>query len=46
MLEEAEKSGQIRPGGTVIEGTSGNTAWACIGRGDQGYQCIFTCRTR
>ena len=25
MLEEAEKSGQIRPGGTVIEGTSGNT---------------------
>jgi cystathionine beta-synthase len=25
MIDEAEKTGQIRPGGTIIEGTSGNT---------------------
>ena len=43
MLEAAEKEGSIQPGGTVIEGTSGNTgmglALACA---IKGYQCIFT----
>src|SRR5215510_3859365 len=43
MLEAAEKAGKIKPGGTVIEGTSGNTgmglALACA---IKGYQCIFT----
>ena len=43
MLEAAERAGQIKPGGTVIEGTSGNTgmglALACA---IKGYHCIFT----
>jgi cystathionine beta-synthase len=43
MIEEAERSGTLKPGGTIIEGTSGNTgagvALAAIARG---YRCIFT----
>ncbi len=43
MLEVAEQEGKIKPGGTIIEGTSGNTgmglALAAIQRG---YKCIFT----
>lgn len=43
MVEEAERSGQLKPGGTLIEGTSGNTgmglAMAAI---IKGYKCIFT----
>ena len=43
MLEVAEKEGKINPGGTIIEGTSGNTGMglalaACV----KGYKCIFT----
>ena len=43
MIEAAERDGRLRPGGTLIEGTSGNTgaglALAAIARG---YRCIFT----
>jgi cystathionine beta-synthase len=43
MVEDAEKAGTLKPGGTIIEGTSGNTgmglALAAIAKG---YRCIFT----
>lgn len=43
MVDDAEKSGQLKPGGTLVEGTSGNTgmglALVAITRG---YKCIFT----
>ena len=43
MLEDAEQQGKIKPGGTIIECTSGNTGMglaiaACV----KGYHCIFT----
>ncbi|MEO1262520.1 MAG: pyridoxal-phosphate dependent enzyme [Bacteroidota bacterium] len=43
MLEVAEEEGKIKPGGTIIECTSGNTGMglaiaACV----KGYRCIFT----
>lgn len=43
MVEDAEKAGILKPGGTIIEGTSGNTgmglALAAIAKG---YKCVFT----
>ena len=43
MLEDAEAKGQIQPGGTIIEGTSGNTgAGLAIAAIAKGYRCIFT----
>jgi cystathionine beta-synthase len=43
MIEEAERSGQLRPGGTIIEGTSGNTGMGlAIAAIVKGYKCIFT----
>ncbi len=43
MIDDAEKQGKLKQGGTIIEGTSGNTgmglALVAIARG---YKCIFT----
>ncbi len=43
IIEDAERRGELKPGGTVVEGTSGNTGVglaiaACL----KGYRCIFT----
>jgi cystathionine beta-synthase len=43
MLEVAEAEGKIAPGGTIIEGTSGNTGMGlAIAAIVKGYRCIFT----
>jgi len=43
MIEDAERSGALRPGGTIIEGTSGNTGMGlAIAAVVKGYRCIFT----
>src|SRR5437773_8299027 len=42
MIERAERLGELKPGGTVVEATSGNT---CIGLAlvcaVKGYRCVF-----
>ena len=43
MIEEAEREGKLKPGGTIIEGTSGNTGMGlAITAIVKGYKCIFT----
>jgi cystathionine beta-synthase len=42
MLEEAEKRGELKPGGTIIEATSGNTGLGlALVAAVRGYKCIF-----
>jgi cystathionine beta-synthase len=43
MIEDAERQGLLKPGGTIIEGTSGNTGMGlAITAVTKGYRCIFT----
>jgi len=43
MIEAAEKDGRLKPGGTIVEGTSGNTgAGLALAAITRGYKCIFT----
>ncbi len=44
MVEAAERSGQLRPGGTIVEPTSGNTGIGlAIVAQRKGYRCLFVC---
>jgi cystathionine beta-synthase len=43
IIEDAERRGELRPGGTIVEGTSGNTGVGlAIAAAIRGYRCIFT----
>jgi cystathionine beta-synthase len=43
IIEEAERRGELGPGGTIVEGTSGNTGVGlAIAAALKGYHCIFT----
>ena len=43
MIDDAENAGLIKPGGTIIEGTSGNTGMGlALVAAVRGYQCVFT----
>jgi cystathionine beta-synthase len=44
MVEAAEESGALRPGGTIVEPTSGNTGIGlAIVAQEKGYRCLFVC---
>jgi cystathionine beta-synthase len=43
IIERAEREGRLKPGGTIVEGTSGNTGVAlAIAASLKGYRCVFT----
>ena len=44
MIEAAEASGELKPGGTIVEPTSGNTGVGlAIAANQRGYSCVFVC---
>jgi cystathionine beta-synthase len=44
MIDAAEQSGELRPGGTIVEPTSGNTGIGlAIVAQQRGYHCVFVC---
>ncbi len=47
MVEDAEKDGRLKPGGVIIEGTSGNTGMGlALAAIVKGYQCIFVTNSK
>jgi len=43
IIEKAERDGKLKPGGTIVENTSGNTGMGiAIAAAVKGYRCIFT----
>ena len=43
LIEAAERDGLLRPGGTIVEGTSGNTGIGlAVAAAVKGYRCVFT----
>ncbi len=43
LIEKAERAGLLRPGGTIVEATSGNTgAGLAVAAAVKGYRCVFT----
>src|SRR3712207_9341884 len=44
MVEAAEREGKLKPGGTIVEPTSGNTGVGlAIVAQSRGYSCVFVC---
>src|SRR5918997_2365264 len=44
MIEAAEREGLLKPGGTIVEPTSGNTGVGlAIAAQSRGYSCVFVC---
>src|SRR2546429_639241 len=43
ILDKAEREGRLRPGGTIVENTSGNTGMGvALAAAVKGYRCVFT----
>ena len=43
LIEAAEREGRLQPGGTIVEGTSGNTGIGiAVAAAVKGYRCVFT----
>jgi cystathionine beta-synthase len=43
IIERAEREGKLKPGGTIVEGTSGNTGVGlALAAALKGYRCVFT----